>query len=70
MLAPVLQMDVWLDPAYVCALYESCKGTNAVAQVIFYVVYLYVCACLHATPKTDHHQSIFPPPPTIINYYR
>lgn len=35
MLAPVLQMDVWLDPAYVCALYESCKGTNAVAQVIF-----------------------------------
>ncbi len=31
--APVLQMDVWLEPAYVCGMYESCKGTNAVAQV-------------------------------------
>lgn len=42
-LAPVLQMDVWLDPSYVCALYESCKGTNAVAQVNRRV---YVCMCL------------------------
>lgn len=37
-MAPVLQMDVWLDPAYVCALYESCKGTNAVAQVCFFLM--------------------------------
>lgn len=48
MLAPVLQMDVWLDPAYVCALYDSCKGTNAVAQVkgiMFWVDWSFVRWC-------------------------
>ncbi|KAM3571342.1 hypothetical protein VYU27_006606 [Nannochloropsis oceanica] len=33
-LAPVLQIDVWMMPDYVCALYDSCKSVNAVAQSI------------------------------------
>lgn len=29
----VLQVDVWLEPSYACALYESCKSTNIVGSV-------------------------------------
>ena len=30
---PVLQVDIYLDPDYVCKLFNSCKSTNIVSQV-------------------------------------